>query len=59
MRCPRVPGLPPQFLFAVGGRISGCHIVGEVLTQDRPWTLTVQQKRGGRITAATDAPERD
>ncbi|AWN35689.1 hypothetical protein [Methylobacterium radiodurans] len=46
------PGLPPRFMFAVGERVSGHGIVGEVVTQDGPWTVTVQQDRGGKITAA-------
>ncbi len=46
------PGLPTRFMFAVGERVSGPGIVGEVVTQDGPWTVTVQQNRGGRITAA-------
>ncbi len=46
--------LPTQFVFAVGERVSGPGIAGAVLTQDGPWTVTVQQDRGGRITVGTE-----
>lgn len=47
-------GLPPRFMFAVGERMSAHCMAGEVVTQDGPWTLTVQQERGGRITVGTE-----
>jgi hypothetical protein len=46
--------LPARFAFAVGARVAGPGIVGEVLTQDGPWTVTIQQDRGGRITVGTE-----
>lgn len=45
-------GLPPRHVFAVGERVSRYGIMGEVGTQDGPWTVTVQQDRGGKINAA-------
>lgn len=45
-------GLPPRYVFAVGERVSRFGIVGEVGTQDGPWTVTVQQDRGDKINAA-------
>jgi hypothetical protein len=44
--------LPGRYAFAVGARVAGPGIAGEVLTQDGPWTVTLQQDRGGRIGQA-------
>ncbi len=46
--------LPARFAFAVGERVTGPGIAGAVLTQDGPWTVTIQQDRSGRITAGTE-----
>lgn len=46
--------LPERNAFAVGERVTGPGIVGAVVTQDGPWTVTVQQDRGGRITVNTE-----
>lgn len=45
-------GLAPRFLFAVGERVAGHGIVGEVVIEDWPSAVTVQQNRGAKITAA-------
>lgn len=46
--------LQARHAFAAGERVTGPGITGRVLTQDGPWTVTVQQDRGGRITAGTE-----
>ena len=46
--------LPPHHAFAIGERVSGPGISGQVVTQDGPWSVTIQQDRGGRITTGTE-----
>jgi hypothetical protein len=46
--------LPARYAFAVGTRVAGPGITGEVLTQDGPWPVTIQQDRTGRITVGTE-----
>lgn len=46
--------LPPRHAFAIGERVTGPGIAGEVVTQDGPWSVTIQQDRGGRITTGTE-----
>lgn len=45
--------LSPHYAFAVGEHVTGPGIAGKVVTQDGPWTVTIQQSRGHRITTGT------
>lgn len=46
--------LPKCYAFGIGVQVTGPGIAGEVLTQDGPWTVTVQQDRGRRRVAQQD-----
>ncbi len=46
--------LPERYAFGVGVRVAGPGIAGDVVAQDGPWTVTVQEDRGGRITVGTE-----
>ncbi|AWI89189.1 hypothetical protein C0214_13530 [Methylobacterium sp. DM1] len=50
--------LPTRYAFAIGERVTGPGIAGEVMIQDGPWTVAVKQDRGGRITAGTELLEK-
>lgn len=46
--------LPERNAFAIGERVAGLGIAGAVLTKGGPWTVTVHQDRGNRITFGTE-----
>ena len=45
--------LPPPYAFAIGERVKGPNILGIVIMQISPRSVTIQQDRGGRITIGT------
>ena len=45
---------PQRYAFAIGDRVTGPGIVGAVVEQPGPWSVTVQQDKGGRITTGTE-----